>query len=136
MSLDKVLDDREKKIEVAGEEMVIRPITIGVLPKVLGGLGILQKLLTSGMGAMDELIENWDKLVGMLSAVTQKDEKFISNLNPVEAMTILEALYEVNQDGFFLMMEKAEKMGKKSTPKKTGRTRSKPSSPQDTALNL
>jgi len=124
MSLDKVLDDREKKIEVAGEEMVIRPITIGVLPKVLGGLGILQKLLTSGMGAMDELIENWDKLVGMLSAVTQKDEKFISNLNPVEAMTILEALYEVNQDGFFLMMEKAEKMGKKSTPKKTGRTRS------------
>jgi len=130
MSLESILEDKEHKIEVKGAQVEVKTITMGVLPKVIRGIGVLQKFLASGFTEFDLITEKWTDVMEMIVALTDQDVEFVNSLSSYEAVTLLEGIYEVNKKDFLLLNQKVTSMESKlkTTPKKSGPTQSKASS--------
>lgn len=130
MGLESILEDQKHSIELKGEQVEVKTITMGVLPKVIKGAGVVQKFINSGLGDFDLIVERWADITNMVVALTDRDITFIDNLTSYEVIVLLEGIYEVNKKDFLLLKGKMETLDQTTTKtlKKNGQTQSKASS--------
>lgn len=90
-----------RQLVVGGEPVDIRPLTVGQIPAVLRALKGVD--FSAGLTAADLpglVAEHGDRLIQAVAVAIREPADWVSNLDPVEFLTLAGAVIEVNTDFF------------------------------------
>jgi len=115
--LEDVLGIKEKKLNLQGQLVKIHPIRVRDLPKFLEKRTLVIDLFKNGDIA-GSLVKNFDEILELLCSVCSVERELVDNLELHELVELVEAIVELNKEGFFLIMQKVEKIGLDKIKKK------------------
>jgi hypothetical protein len=95
-----------KEVEIAGKKMVIKPFSLGQIPKVAGLFGKLGPALAESNGNIIKMIElGGEPMLDMLALSANKPRSWVDALEPDQGIDLIAAVIEQNKEFF------AKKMG-------------------------
>lgn len=97
-----ILDPPDRRVKVGGVEIVVRPLTIGQLPRFVRAIqGAMPQLSDGDLNWVSLVADHGEGLIAAAAVATGQDPKDIEALPPDEFVLLCGAIFEINCD-FFL----------------------------------
>lgn len=112
-NLKSVLGENKKNITLQSRLITIYPIKVRNLPVVLDKIHLFKELKSENI--MEIISKNFSEVVELLSSIANLEKEFVDELELSEMIELVEAVIEMNKEGFFLILKKLETINKPKT---------------------
>jgi len=117
-NLKSILGENKKTLNIGGKAITLFPIKVKNLPVVLDKIHLFKGLST---GNIIELIsKNFSDVVELLASVSNLEKEYVEDLELPEMIDLVEAIVDLNKEGFFLIVKKLESLTEKKKATQTG----------------
>jgi len=132
MSLKEIVGEKKKAVLIRGSEITVYPIKVKNAVVLIERFQILYDVIEHLKKGNDNIVgilaEKYDDMVEIFSSLANLDKEYVEDLSIEEFVPLVEAVFEMNKDGFFLLLKTLERHNLKKKPKENGQKPSPSSS--------
>ena len=133
-NLEGLLGERKKTLKIGKQSIDIYPMKLKNLGLVMQKKDVVLSIFKGDI--LETLSKNFDDVIELVCSISGQEKEFVENLELPQVIDFIEAIIEMNKEGFFLMQEKLKNLTKELPAKKAnlnGQKQSSTSSKKDTA---